>query len=607
MEPFKYEPLDLDGPAFRLVRIYHGEGPEINCELFQAWLYPEESVISYEALSYTWGSTASMETIRMGGKQLHITPNLYFALQHLRWPHEDRILWVDGICIDQANEKERGHQVRHMGDVYKQAERVIFWLGPPTYATNVILDSLQQFHKESTRHRCKKWELSDPRWVDLWSAVQPGLKDRHSALVVQQREGLQELLGRPWFRRVWIIQEVAHARAGLVCCGQRSVSAHIFPLAPLLLGIAPDTHSQAVLDIMPGSAKSGTWWNMNRDLYTLLQKFSASEASLPHDTVYALLGISSDAQDTDMLRPNYANSEHDVIHDVMCFLFDEFTYDRYQSYFKTVRDLVKDLQMLNTSFLKHCMRSSNLTGLENVLEWRQFGISQADITTAAQAACNDKQSLEYIDNASPVETWDYLMALEHVLQRRGYNPIITEEVVLTILSMNYNKQDTLISFLQQRRDEINITEEVFVAMLENRLSAPKRFDFGSNVESLGVYKTDIARLFLQQQGAEIQITERVLIAAASKNCYTQHLMQLLLQERGDQIEITEKVLVAAVHNENCGLKHMQLFISQLGDTLRITEKVRKAASWSASIRVPNSSELTQLLKKHDTKMRLQRG
>ena len=52
MDVFKYEPIDLEGPSFRLLRLFKGREFSIKCELFQAWLYGD-SAISYEALSYT--------------------------------------------------------------------------------------------------------------------------------------------------------------------------------------------------------------------------------------------------------------------------------------------------------------------------------------------------------------------------------------------------------------------------------------------------------------------------------------------------------------------------------------------------------------------------
>ena len=83
MGVFKYEPIDLKGPGFRLLRLFKGIEADIECELFQAWLQGD-SVIPYEALSYTWGSMEMTEHIKIDGRTLGVTKNLYLALEYLR-------------------------------------------------------------------------------------------------------------------------------------------------------------------------------------------------------------------------------------------------------------------------------------------------------------------------------------------------------------------------------------------------------------------------------------------------------------------------------------------------------------------------------------------
>jgi hypothetical protein len=85
MESFTYDPIDLEGPAFRLLRLLKGEGGVIQCELFQAWLRQCENAISYEALSYTWGSPEISDSIEVNGRSLGTTLNLYSALPITRW------------------------------------------------------------------------------------------------------------------------------------------------------------------------------------------------------------------------------------------------------------------------------------------------------------------------------------------------------------------------------------------------------------------------------------------------------------------------------------------------------------------------------------------
>lgn len=59
--------------------------------------------VPYEALSYTWGSNVSSDKIWLGFQQVEVTENLYFALKNLRQTAQDRILWIDALCIDQTH------------------------------------------------------------------------------------------------------------------------------------------------------------------------------------------------------------------------------------------------------------------------------------------------------------------------------------------------------------------------------------------------------------------------------------------------------------------------------------------------------------------------
>jgi hypothetical protein len=126
MAAYKYQPIDLHGPAIRLLRLFKGYFmDDIRCELLEGWVNQSEGGIPYNALSYTWGSTEKAATITVNGGMMRTTLNLYAALQHLRFETEDRILWVDAICIDQDNKEERRHQVQYMSNIYKEAEQVV--------------------------------------------------------------------------------------------------------------------------------------------------------------------------------------------------------------------------------------------------------------------------------------------------------------------------------------------------------------------------------------------------------------------------------------------------------------------------------------------------
>lgn len=117
-------------------------------------------VPDYKALSYVWGSTlnpgavhirtsSQNETIQvLGGSTrtattrfgtLQITANLAVALPYLRDEDEPVQIWIDAICVNQADLKERGEQVQRMADIFSLADKVTVWLGEADDETERVI------------------------------------------------------------------------------------------------------------------------------------------------------------------------------------------------------------------------------------------------------------------------------------------------------------------------------------------------------------------------------------------------------------------------------------------------------------------------------------
>ncbi|PMD45987.1 HET-domain-containing protein, partial [Hyaloscypha variabilis F] len=315
MANYKYHPIDLDRPGVRLLQLSRGKrGDDIHCDLFDGWISQVEQGIPYEALSYTWETTEKSAQITVNGCTMQVTSNLYSALQHLRLEAVDRVLWVDAICINQENMEERRHQVQLMSQIYKEAERVLVWLGEGTEESDLLMDVMKQLHEISV-----KIEGDWRPLAQFWFNPRAGKRNMTPEIDIWH-EAMEEMLGRPWFRRIWILQEIANARVATIHCGECSVSARTFAQVPSIIGFQPDTHSQAVLDIMPGPSRKESWWGQNRNLLNLLIKFRGSKATDDRDMIYALLGISLDACQSDVLFPDYKKSLQQVIQDATSFL-----------------------------------------------------------------------------------------------------------------------------------------------------------------------------------------------------------------------------------------------------------------------------------------------
>ncbi|EEU33495.1 uncharacterized protein NECHADRAFT_56568, partial [Fusarium vanettenii 77-13-4] len=106
------------------------ENESLSTRLFTADL--DSTHLRYEALSYIWGAKSGIDKkhfIYVNGYRQSVTPNLHSALSSLRHPSWRRTLWVDSICINQADVQERCHQVLLMARIYAGASRVLVYLG----------------------------------------------------------------------------------------------------------------------------------------------------------------------------------------------------------------------------------------------------------------------------------------------------------------------------------------------------------------------------------------------------------------------------------------------------------------------------------------------
>jgi ankyrin repeat protein len=294
LKTYQYTSLLPRDSTFRLLKLLKYQSRELECELFPQSLLNNEHV-SYEALSYVWGSTELVECITLNQKRHWITDNLYSALQCLRLHDRDRYLWIDAICIDQSNKEEQGSQVQQMGKIFSSAEGVLFWLGKATLEITSFMDTLNQHIRTGADCQPGQLTLDDDRRDEC-------------------RTGLRQLLRRQWFTRVWILQEVANARKATVCSGTQSIPAEIFACAPFVMEEEPEPHCQPILEIMPRPSRSGSWWGQKRDLYTLLRKFPTSKATDERDKIYALLGMSSNPSDTQSINIDYQKPIHQVVH-----------------------------------------------------------------------------------------------------------------------------------------------------------------------------------------------------------------------------------------------------------------------------------------------------
>lgn len=301
----------------------------------------DDPMLHYVALSYTWGNEEPTEKVWIRKPEswpahprspkrpidrfvnyawevvkekhrlkpnatFYVRPNLGDALRHLRnysereqdqSQHEPEtlILWVDCICINQDDENEKSIQVSRMADIYERADGVWIWLGKESEDSCVGMDFVG---------RIPELEREDMFSVKGSSA--------------QQWSAFIALMRREWFRRRWVVQELAFAKEAYLLCGDSTVDWFDYCSAveiylrradtiAALYDDAPEFKQQLMVlgDLRASGAGKmisvtnefvrGTTERL-KTLEALVSELTMFEAGDPRDAVYALMTSAWDVQ-----------------------------------------------------------------------------------------------------------------------------------------------------------------------------------------------------------------------------------------------------------------------------------------------------------------------
>ncbi|KIX04888.1 uncharacterized protein Z518_05759 [Rhinocladiella mackenziei CBS 650.93] len=126
----------------------------------------------YQGLSYYWGAPVEPEI----SKQLNLMDR-------------EATVWLDVLCINQRDPEERSRQVSLMGNIFTFAARVYVWLGEGDADSDYAFDYI----------------------------------DNNARTYNHQILSLcfEQLTLRPYWTRLWVIQEIALARSVLILCGTK--------------------------------------------------------------------------------------------------------------------------------------------------------------------------------------------------------------------------------------------------------------------------------------------------------------------------------------------------------------------------------------------------
>lgn len=304
--------------AIRCVSLGPGQGGEpLRCELVNSHLVAMRG--KYEALSYTWGDSTEDVSISLNGRPVKVTANLACALRHLRRPRDERLLWIDALCINQADGLEVNSYVQRMWSIYQNSRSVVVFLGESRHGSDQALQLLFELS-------CLSAEASE-RHTQILQVLEDEKKAPHW-------RGLLKLMRRPWWSRAWIIQEYAVAPRVIFVCGLARLGGDVFSQAMENLidyrynakipqywqhlvrhvALTPISHLLSTRHQYQGSSPEAKPAPIE-----ILYRSRGAKASDPRDKVYSLFRLI--AEDP-RLQPDYSRSAHDLYKDVVRAMID---------------------------------------------------------------------------------------------------------------------------------------------------------------------------------------------------------------------------------------------------------------------------------------------
>ena len=170
----------------------------------------------YDAISYTWGSDTSTNTITINDTTVQIRHNLFNFLLQLRSHSQRDPLWVDAISISQTDLVEKGQQVSIIGEIFRAARSVLIWVGTHSHDSHFLFQPwLCPAHTSP---------VVPPKFRDskINSAIFPFFNKQVHISPPQQQQRFHvwmDFLKREYWGRLWIIQEVILAKTLVVHCG----------------------------------------------------------------------------------------------------------------------------------------------------------------------------------------------------------------------------------------------------------------------------------------------------------------------------------------------------------------------------------------------------
>ncbi|KAK3365026.1 heterokaryon incompatibility protein-domain-containing protein [Lasiosphaeria ovina] len=337
-EKYWYRQLQRTPPEIRLFVLLPGEDAEpLRGRITHHVLDPD---LAFDALSYAWGDATHRFVITVDDdKQLGVAANLHAALGHLRHPTDNLRIWIDAICINQADHPERSFQVGLMHSIYSQPQVVRAYLDQDVDASHPSIQTLISFASVDLEHLDSTAAAELSPVADLGSGVWDPVLD---------------ILKNRYWGRLWVQQELILPPKFSVHCRRVVIPGEAIIAYNVILGraLAPlyESSDASSVDALRRSVEKMRFFDApSRDIYHLrhqvhdvsyqdgpvhgfaqrcsllgnLLQYSRMDATEPRDKLYGLLGFSLDVSAGD-IAVDYQISLPEAYADVARFCIDKY-------------------------------------------------------------------------------------------------------------------------------------------------------------------------------------------------------------------------------------------------------------------------------------------
>ncbi|KAI0146177.1 HET-domain-containing protein [Xylariaceae sp. FL1272] len=380
--------------------------------------------VPYEALSYTWGSGFARsdywvnvypgkndQKTQRESRGFVISRNVAVMLKFLRHRDKARTVWIDSICIDQSNLDERSVQVRRMGEIYRNASRVVAWLGPSFADAELALSTLEYLGRQVEvtrdsvlipRPSCEK-----PEWTKV-SFPLPYDKRVWYAII--------QLCSNPYFERLWVLQEMQLASsASIVKCGKHEIDWPLFRRAIICIG----SRVHLPHDVRMGIRKLTDLcqYCFKPQPEYLLSRYALRKCSDDRDRIYGLLNLLPPSLAA-LVEVTYSKPTHEVYQQMMLARIQQ----------------VQRLDMLKYCDRRSCAHGGNQTW---VPDW-QYGHGLVPYYLCFQASGVSGVTVQVKDDGVLQVPAIYIGNIQSSLHLRGAGSIYQHSPVARICSILRN-------------------------------------------------------------------------------------------------------------------------------------------------------------------------